>query len=169
MPSISIDVTDEEYEALLQAAGEKGQSVEECARSLLTDAFVPNAEGGIRTVKAVGLPREKEEGPFLVKDDEDIARENPNRIIATFNRQEWTGTHLEQLRQIEKQYWDVTDEIERLVEEEGTGKVKDLIDNDYSTDNLLRDHVQHDGPFSVRVTDQIQTYWRHTRGEPLWE
>lgn len=115
------------------------------------------------------LSAKEDDGPeekvFQVTEDVDLLKSNPNFIIADFNRQEWTGSDDQTLRTIETQYWDVTARIEEMDEE----TVKSLTDNDYSTDQLIKSYSDHDGPHSVYVTDQIQDYWRHTKGGPLWE
>lgn len=93
------------------------------------------------------------------------AVQDPTRIIATFKRQEWRGPDDDHLHTVNTEYWDVTARVERMEREE----IKSLRDNDYSTDELVQPYAQHDGPHTVEVTDQIQTYWRHRAEEPLWE
>jgi hypothetical protein len=102
--------------------------------------------------------------PFQVTQEVNEAREDPDRIIAEFNRQEWRGPDDDICHHIETQYWDVTGLVELMDEED----VQDLMDNDYSTDELVQPYADHDGPHSVYVTDQIDEYWKHTRDEPLW-
>jgi len=102
---------------------------------------------------------------FEVRSEVDEALEDPGRIIAAFRRQEWRGPDEDRLHTIETEYWDVTARIETMERE----KVEGLRDNDYSSDRLVQPYAQHDGPHSVRVADQIETYWRHHGREPLWD
>jgi hypothetical protein len=102
---------------------------------------------------------------FEVRSQVDEALEDPGRIIAAFRRQEWRGPDEDRLHTIETEYWDVTARIETMEREE----IEGLRDNDSSTDRLVQPYAQHDGPHSVRVTDQIETYWRHHGRDPLWD
>lgn len=102
---------------------------------------------------------------FEVRSQVDEALEDPDRIIAAFRRQVWKGPDEDRLYTIETEYWDVTARIETMEREE----IEGLRDNDYSTDRLVQPYAQHDGPHSVRVTDQIETYWRHHGRDPLWD
>lgn len=100
----------------------------------------------------------------LSEDQVEEAKEDPTRIIAKLSVQQ-ADTRTGRIRHLRNEHWDVTRRVLSMDEED----IRDLVDADYSTDPIVADYTDHEGPHDVYVTDQIQQYWRHVRGEPLWE
>jgi len=101
----------------------------------------------------------------LSEDEVEEAKEDPTRIIAELRAQKRDPTTRRILHTGNDEYWDVTKRVLSMDEED----IRDLVDADYSTDPIVADYTDHEGPHDVYVTDQIQQYWREVRGEPLWE
>jgi hypothetical protein len=101
----------------------------------------------------------------LSEDEVEEAKEDPTRIIAELRAQKRDPTTRRILHTGNDEYWDVTKRVLSMDEED----IRDLVDADYSTDPIVADYTDHEGPYDVYVTGQIQQYWREVRGEPLWE
>lgn len=75
------------------------------------------------------------------------------RIVGTFFRQAWDAD--DRLIDLNSEDFDATEEILGMSLED----IQNLKDNHVDTDDIGARHVTHNGPFTVRITDNIATFF----------
>lgn len=77
------------------------------------------------------------------------------RIVGTFTKQVWTGPKADRAMNVGEEEFDATDAV-LLMEHD---RLMELDDDDESSDEIGRAHVDWDGPFHVQITDSICRYF----------
>jgi hypothetical protein len=97
-------------------------------------------------------PENIEPEPFQIPESKvEAATNDSDRVVAEYNKQVWRNDYASP---VGTEYWDVTCLIDKMTDEEA----RELMDNDYSTDQLVHSYSGHEGPHSVYVTDQVWQY-----------
>lgn len=99
---------------------------------------------------------------FQLTDDDEFeeAMADPNRVVARYVKQEKvrpTG----RIEYVGEEYWDVTGVIDEMNRED----ILQLRDHDHSTDRIVHDYSNHEGPHEVKVVDQAFDYIDATEEE----
>lgn len=77
------------------------------------------------------------------------------RIRGTFTKQMWVGPKADRAMNVGEEEFDATDAVLLMEHERLVG----LDDDDESSDEIGRAHVDWDGPFHVQITDSICRYF----------
>lgn len=113
--------------------------------------------GQTELFEAIGDWEDKSPAPnaFLITDGDEIAKAkaDPDRVVARYVKQEKVRPS-GRIQYVDEEYWDVTAVIDEMDREE----VLQLRDHDYSTDSIVHDYSDHEGPHEVEVVQQALEY-----------
>ncbi|MCC5611225.1 hypothetical protein LC612_31830 [Nostoc sp. CHAB 5834] len=100
---------------------------------------------------------EKGLATYTIRNSEErlVAAVTNRRIQGVFTKQEWGGRKGDDAIKVEDVPFDATNEVLTLSLE----NLLKLQDNEYSSDDLGRLHVEWDGPHEVRVVESIKAYF----------
>jgi len=97
--------------------------------------------------------------PFkLAESRVETAKNDPERVIARYIKQEWRGKCA---FRVGVEHWDVTSVIDSMSRE----RVMKMKDYDFSTDKVVHDYSAHEGPHEVVVVEQAHKYLNITDEE----